>query len=172
MAESAYDIARSYVLRGWNPVPIPFRTKGPKDAGWQDRVLTEATVGRFFNGTAQNIGVVLGTSSGGLTDVDLDCPEAIAAADYLLPDTEAIFGRPSKPRSHWLYRTALAETAGKANIKFTDPIGKDTLVELRIGGAKARRLCSLAPCTSTASGSPGTVMVSPTRSQGRSYKPA
>ncbi|MGX9979614.1 AAA family ATPase [Methylobacterium fujisawaense] len=136
MAESAFDIARSYVLRGWNPVPIPFRTKGPKDAGWQDRIITEATVGRFFNGAAQNIGVVLGTSSGGLTDVDLDCPEAIAAADDLLPDTAAIFGRPSKPRSHWLYQSTLAETAGKANIKFTDPIGKDTLVELRIGGAK------------------------------------
>lgn len=136
MGESAYDIARTYVLRGWNPVPIPFRTKGPKDAGWQDRIITEATVGRFFNGAAQNIGVVLGTSSGGLTDVDLDCPEAISAADDLLPDTAAIFGRPSKPRSHWLYRTTLAENVGKANIKFTDPINKDTLVELRIGGAK------------------------------------
>lgn len=35
----------------------------------------------------------------GATDLDLDMPEAIAAAPYLLPKT-AVFGHASKPASH------------------------------------------------------------------------
>src|SRR3954470_6869842 len=111
---SLCDIALRYVQRGWHPVPVPIRAKGPTDKGWQERVITAENAPQFFDGQAQNIGVILGPTSGGLTDVDLDCPEAIAIAPYLLPETHAVFGRQSKPRSHYLYRTSLAETAGKA----------------------------------------------------------
>src|SRR3954464_11006067 len=118
---SLRDIALRYVQRGWNPTPIPFKAKGPTDKGWQERVITAENAPQFFNGQAQNIGIILGPTSGGLTDVDLDCPEAIAVALYLLPETPAVFGRQSKPRSHYLYRTSLAETAGKATVQFRDP---------------------------------------------------
>ena len=40
----------------------------------------------------------------GTVDVDCDCPEAIAAARHVLPETALIFGRQSKPFSHYLYR--------------------------------------------------------------------
>src|SRR4051812_5938377 len=128
------DIAIRYIRRGWNPVPIPHRAKKPTDHGWQHRIIDEASAPRFFNGKAQNVGIILGPSSGGLTDVDLDCPEAVALAPYLLPETGMIFGRASNPASHYVYVTHLGETSDKAVIAFGEP--KDRLLELRVGGAK------------------------------------
>ena len=52
----------------------------------------------------------------------------------LLPKTNNIFGRKSKPRSHWLYVTGLAETISKACLQFKD-IDGTMMLELRIGGA-------------------------------------
>jgi len=95
MPMTSLDFARSYIKRSWNPVPIPHGDKQPSDKGWQDRVIDEASAQQYFNGKAQNIGVILGPTSNGLTDVDLDCPEAVAAAPDLLPPTSAIFGRSS-----------------------------------------------------------------------------
>src|SRR3954453_1412998 len=131
---SPLDLALRYIRRGLNPVPIPFKAKRPPDKGWQERVITAENAPQFFDGQTQNIGVILGPTSGGLTDVDLDCPEAIAVAPYLLPETHAVFGRQSKPRSHYLYRTSLAETAGKGTGQFRDPTDGGMLVELRVGG--------------------------------------
>jgi hypothetical protein len=76
----------------------------------------------------------------GLCDVDLDCAEAIALAEDLLPETNAVFGRHSKPESHRLYTTELYDTEQRAVIKYSEPraLAGDgaeavTLVELRIG---------------------------------------
>ena len=61
-------------------------------------------------------------------DIDLDCPEALDVASALLPPTGMIFGRKSKPASHWFYRS---DPAIKTR-QFKDPIGgHDMLVELR-----------------------------------------
>lgn len=132
----ALAIASDYLARGWNPVPIPHRKKKPPDKGWPSRVITEATLPKHFNGAPQNIGVQLGPKSKGLTDIDLDCPEAIELARYFLPETDSIFGRNSKPRSHWLYY--VDDAPHKANIKLSDvtPEGRrgDCIVELRMGG--------------------------------------
>jgi RecA-family ATPase len=133
---TALDIALGYIARGWNPVPIPYRAKAPADTGWQTRIVTRAMAPRYFNGSAMNIGVVLGPTSGGLTDVDLDCDEAIAIAAYVLPKTDAIFGRPSKRASHWLYATDLAVDSEVAALQFRHPTSKAMIVELRVGGAK------------------------------------
>ena len=100
---AALDVALDYIRRGWNPVPIPSGSKAPKDAGWQQRHIDEAAAPRFFGAGPQNVGVILGSSSRGLTDVDLDCSEAIAIAPYVLPLTDAMFGRQSKRASHYLY---------------------------------------------------------------------
>jgi hypothetical protein len=138
------DIALNYIQRGWNPVPIPLRAKKPDGARWQQRVITAETAPRYFNGGPKNIGVMQGPSSGGLNDVDLDCPEAIALAPHILPRTDAVFGRASKRRSHYLYRTDLASKLQSATEPFKDPtrlksgdagIRKTAmLVELRTGG--------------------------------------
>jgi hypothetical protein len=120
-ANTALDIAKSYIQRGWNPTPIPFKSKIPPGEEWQKRIIDNSNVSDFFNDQPQNIGVIMGPTSGGLVDVDLDCPEAIAIAAFILPKTGAIFGRPSARMAHWLYRTDLALTADKSAIRFKDP---------------------------------------------------
>jgi hypothetical protein len=131
---TALDIALGYIERGWNPVPIPYRTKRPLDDSWQTRIIDAETAPRYFNGELQNIGIILGPTSHGLTDIDLDCPEAIAIAPYVLPRTGAIFGRASKRASHWLYATDLAVAAEKSAVRYKDPKSKGTILELRTGG--------------------------------------
>jgi hypothetical protein len=128
------EIALGYIAAGWNPVPIPHRMKAPRSDEWQKRRIDAESAPRFFNGMPSNIGVQLGTASGGLTDVDLDCPEAIEIARYLLPMTGAVFGRASKPGSHWLYITRLSTELDNAAIQLKDPRTKQMVLELRIGG--------------------------------------
>lgn len=140
MIEAALNIALGYIRRGWNPVPVPFKTKGPQDPGWGKHVIDEASAPRYFNGGPMNVGVILGPTSHGMTDVDLDCIEALAIAPYILPPTKALFGRASKRASHWLYYTDLSAIAEKAAITFDDPkrpAKEGRLVELRIGGDSA-----------------------------------
>jgi hypothetical protein len=70
-----------------------------------------------------------------LVDVDLDSPEARLAAPYILPPTEAVFGRVSTPRSHWLYQTEeIVDTRQFADSVTPANDGKERmLVELRSG---------------------------------------
>jgi hypothetical protein len=130
------NVALAYIDRGWNPVPVDYRTKKPRGNEWQRRRITAETAPHYFNGAASNIGVQLGAASNGLTDVDLDCAEAIAVAPYILPRTAAIFGRKSKRFSHFLYVTTLASTMDTAAVALNDPRRQGAnarLVELRIG---------------------------------------
>jgi hypothetical protein len=96
---------------------------------WQHLRLTpDALPLAFADGC--NLGVNLGKASGGLADVDLDTPEALELAARFLPPTWT-FGRPGKPRSHWLY-----QAPGAVLEQFRDlPPAKGktgaTLVELR-----------------------------------------
>src|SRR6516225_6851046 len=104
---SPLETARSYIDRGWSPVPVAYKSKNPIREGWQRLAIDETNVEIHFGSGPQNVGVTLGPISGGLTDVDLDCAEASVIAPYVLPRTDAIFGRPSA-RPHWLYYTQLA----------------------------------------------------------------
>ena len=73
----------------------------------------------------------MGPASGDLTDVDLDCVEAIMMAQAYLPATHSIYGRASKPRSHYLYTCHDAEN--KAFTQLNDDNAK-VIVEIRMGG--------------------------------------
>jgi hypothetical protein len=134
MTNLPLKIALDYIKRGWNPVPVSRRTKKPIGLEWQKCRLTSETAPDYFNGGDVNVGVQLGDKSNGLTDVDLDGREALVIGPLLLPKTNNIFGRKSKPRSHWLYVTGLAETISKACLQFKD-IDGTMMLELRIGGA-------------------------------------
>ena len=79
------------------------------------------------SGDDPNIGLVLGEASGGLTDVDLDCPEAIKLASGFLPDTSMVHGRPGNPRSHFWY---VCPNPKKLK-QFTDPVTNKMLLEIR-----------------------------------------
>jgi len=59
--------------------------------------------------------------------VDCDCPEAITAAREFLPETGLIFGRQSKPFSHFFYRS----DPPARTMQFIDPLDQSTIVELR-----------------------------------------
>lgn len=105
-------------------------SKVPDRSAWTELRVTEANICEYFNENV-NIGVLLGTPSGGLVDVDLDSRESILMADAFLPMTNAVFGRPSKLASHRLY---LADPTPNTE-RFKDPDGT-TLVELRSTGCQ------------------------------------
>jgi hypothetical protein len=139
------DIALAYVDRGWNPVPYAHKKKGPTTSGWGLIIVSDTNVHDHFNsGGDLNIGLMMGETSHGLTDVDLDAPEALEVAPYLLPATPAMFGRASKRCAHMLYYTDLAARLDRAVEPFDDPIRleeakknpnvKARVVELRTGG--------------------------------------
>jgi Bifunctional DNA primase/polymerase, N-terminal len=126
---STRDRALGYIQRGWSPIQIPLGEKRPRLTGWQRLRLNEADALQHFNGVG-NIGIILGEASGGLVDVDQDCPEAIDLSPKFVPATGAIFGRASKPRSHRLYRVEGAAPT----IQLKDPLTGKMLVELRGDG--------------------------------------
>lgn len=125
---SPRKLARECLARGWKPVPIPYREKGPILDGWQNLRVTEATVARYFGVSRGNVGVLLGEPSGWLVDVDLDDELARVLAPQFLPLTEAVFGRATNRASHWLY---VAE--GATPRRFIGP-ADGTLLELRSTG--------------------------------------
>jgi P4 family phage/plasmid primase-like protien len=92
-----------YLEWGWKVIPLQPGAKRPISNGWQNMELgTDDVAGVFGSTPVPNVGVLLGT--GGAVDIDLDSREAQLLAPYFLPKTDAIFGRRSKRRSHWLYR--------------------------------------------------------------------
>ncbi len=125
------DTALQYIARRWSPIPIPHKCKAPVVAGWPDLRIGAHDAPRYFNGAAMNIGVILGASSGGLIDIDLDHPRAVELADEFLPPTGAVFGREGKPRSHRLYVVA----DGTSTRKWHAP-DKAMVVELRGDGCQ------------------------------------
>ena len=146
---SPLAIARRLIERGFTPVPIPHRSKAPTLRDWPQLRLTAEEAVEHFNGAPQNIGILLGEASGNLVDIDLDCPEAIAAAAHLLPATPWVTGRESAPRSHYWYRTP----APLKSETFDDPTGGDgphggRLLELRATGQ------TLSPPSTHPSGEP------------------
>lgn len=124
------NAALDYHRRGLRAIPVRFRGKAPVQNEWQNQALDEAGIRDNFGGVPRNVGVVLGEASSDLVDVDDDCPEAVALGDELLPQTGAVFGRASKPRSHRLYYAP-----GASSIEFKDTDGT-VLLELRANGGQ------------------------------------
>jgi Bifunctional DNA primase/polymerase, N-terminal len=122
---NAIQAALFYIALGFAVVPIAFGQKRPRGNAWQELRIDAPSVSRHFKDMPQNIGILLGIS--GLTDIDLDVPEALLPASTFLPETGMVFGRASKPASHYLY---FADPALPTE-QFRDPLTNDMLVELR-----------------------------------------
>jgi putative DNA primase/helicase len=118
------QIALDYLTEGFSPIPVGYRSKEPKIKGWPQLRISANNIGDYFNGEPTNIGVLTGTPSGGLVDVDIDSPDALKFAPHFLPQTNCIFGRLSNPQSHWLYRV---DDLGSCE-RF---VGDTTVIELR-----------------------------------------
>lgn len=85
---------RGYINKGLSPIPLKQGTKEPRDSGWPNRDYTPDEIADTDN---------VGTRLGDVVDADLDTQEAVLLAHHFLPPTQAVFGRLSKPRSHYLY---------------------------------------------------------------------
>ena len=77
-----------------------------------------------------NVGLLTGEASG-ILDVDLDCSEAVALADAILPTPHIKFDRNTSDSGHFLYK---ASSFGKTK-RFTSTENK-ALIELRGNGAQ------------------------------------
>lgn len=126
----AVRAARRAVKKGVSPIPIPRKSKAPDFRDWINARYTDDEIEPTFKG--QNIGVLLGEASEGLVDVDLDSPAARELAPLFLPPTKMIHGRDSAPLSHWWYRVPHPPKVQK----YTDPLDKASLVELRGTGGQ------------------------------------
>lgn len=123
--------AEEYMDRGWAVLPIPFRSKNPGFSKWQEFRIGRDELDQHFDGTPKNIGVLLGHPSGWIVDIDLDHPRCVELADEYLPQTNAVFGRAGKPRSHRIFRV----TEPLATKKFRSK-SAGMLVEIRSTGAQ------------------------------------
>jgi len=125
----------NYKKLGLDPLPIPYEnghpTKGPKIAGWQ----TEAASGEYTEtdfAEPCNIGVLLGGPKN-LTDIDCDSPEAVLIGEEVMGDLmkhtgkTMMFGRKSKPRSHYIFFCVKSLPTEK----ITDPVDGECIIEYR-----------------------------------------
>lgn len=85
----------------------------------------------FWKRGDYNVGILLGPHAAGPVDIDLDCKEAIFFAPRFLPATPAIFGRESKPASHYIYRIHEPDLDKSA---LFDPSEKAPVLEIRADG--------------------------------------
>ena len=81
--------AKQYLSKDWKVLPIPKGSKAPIIKDWPGVNITEEELFKYFS-DSENIGVKLGKPSKWLTDIDLDCKEAIQVAEYFLPSAESI----------------------------------------------------------------------------------
>jgi Bifunctional DNA primase/polymerase, N-terminal len=93
-----------YINHGFAPVPVKFKDKCPIDKEWPTLRFSEDNIENYFGGKRKNIGILTGRASDGLVDVDIDKNEALRFASRFLPRTRCVFGRESRPKSHWIYR--------------------------------------------------------------------
>jgi hypothetical protein len=125
--------ALNYLEHGIQPVLLKPQGKTPVLSEWQKQQITKTNVVQLF-ANSFNIGIRYGLASGGLTDVEFDSMRARQLAPAFMPKTLAIFGRKSKPMSHWLYLClALHNGEFGASISIKDADGKE-MVSIRIGG--------------------------------------
>ena len=120
------DAALDYRDRDMCPIPLDFQSKKPSRHNWPNSEPTTDSIESDFR-EGSNVGIVLGVTSGGLADVDLDCEVARKLAPYFLPKTGMKFGRSGAPGSHYIYYCS-DPTEPKC---FKHPISKKTLLELR-----------------------------------------
>ena len=109
-------------------MPIPLGAKAPRIPNWPALRLTERDLPTHFS-NGGNIGLILGAASGGLVDIDADCPEAGMLAKDFLPLTGMMHGQASKAASHFWY---IRDSVPAAK-RFCAPDGA-CLVEIRSNG--------------------------------------
>jgi hypothetical protein len=130
--------ASRYIELGYAPIPVPAGVKNPNRRGWEQERHTLEDVPRWWN-NGQNIGLLTGSPSGWLVDVDLDVPEAVSIAGRFLEPTRTS-GHGEQLDLHWWYVAEAARTRD-----YLDTDGKKKLIELRANGRQTLVAPSLHP---------------------------
>jgi hypothetical protein len=118
--DTVVEAAVIYTYCGVRVIPTDPHTKRCLLEQWPTlrfeaaEILTNAD----FRKPGAGAGALWGEPSGNLIDGDCDCRETIYAAKSLLPKTAAIYGRPGKPDSHYVFR---ASGFLPATTKYIDP---------------------------------------------------
>lgn len=125
------DYLETYLKYKFAVIPVKEKSKATFIAGWQQRTLEIDVIRQHYElNPNYNIAVVTGSASGNIIDIDLDSENAILAGNLILPPTDLVFGRGSRPVSHYVYRVdKLGQSASYQN-----PISKVMDVELRGDG--------------------------------------
>jgi len=128
--ESVRSFYNQYVSRGWQPLKLQPGTKKITEKDWASgKVKYSQDDFKGFN----NIGILLGEMSGGITDVDIDDLELVEAASIFLPQTGGCFGRyygkDTQQLAHYLYRCV-----GDQSFELKRPSGKGMAIEIRSAG--------------------------------------
>lgn len=132
---SLLKFAELYFEKGFKIIPVVFRNKMPmcsNGGSWKNiSISSPDQIGDYFN-KPSNIGIRLGRISNDLTDVDLDCAESVAIAKNINTLKKgAQFGRKSVGVNHYFFRCE-----GSKTMKFTDPVNKKTILEIRSDGTQ------------------------------------
>ncbi|MBS1828799.1 MAG: bifunctional DNA primase/polymerase [Acidobacteria bacterium] len=135
LSKNIYTAFKQYTEMGLDPLPIPYTdghpTKKPEYLGW----TTKAANHEFSNSDLEdpcNIGILLGGNKN-LTDIDCDSPEAVRIGaevlDGLMEKTgkTLVFGRQSKPRSHFIWYA----DKSMPTEKIVDPTDDVCIIEYR-----------------------------------------
>ena len=103
--ENSTSAALSAMREGYEPISIADKGKAPS-GGWRQQRWQgkdEAAIRDHFDAERErgsgNIGLQLGTTSGGLVDIDFDSPLALRFRDILIPPTPMETGRTPASRS-------------------------------------------------------------------------
>lgn len=110
-------------------IPVEGRSKRPVRKNWQNHPESAAW---FEVNPGHNVGVLLGSASDGVVDIDLDDPIARRLASRILPPTGMVFGRLSNPSSHYIYRVE-DDPGGTQQFQFSN---HGMLCEYRSDGAQ------------------------------------
>jgi hypothetical protein len=129
-SDAVFQTLKWCEARGFKAVAIRYQSKAALDQKYvrEDYVTPPL---ELWQKRKLGVGVVTGPKAGGPVDTDLDCEEAVFFAKRFLPETKAVFGRETKPDSHYLYRIDADDVEKKA---FIDPVRKETIIEIRGGG--------------------------------------
>jgi putative DNA primase/helicase len=100
------QFATLYLTAGYSPIPVKARSKLPVHSAWQELQLRADELSTNFEPN-HNVSIVLGDLSSGLIDIDIDDINALQLAQHFLPHTDFVFGRKSKPASHYVYTSGL-----------------------------------------------------------------
>lgn len=144
MTDLTTSAALTAHARGWTPIPLKPALKKPLLLDWTETAytapqdvtatFTRAARDRAVAGLGRlNLGLALGARHGGLVDIDIDNPKALALAADLLPETAMRSGRASNPGSHFWYAVEDYDPGIHA---YTLP-DRSVIIEYRAGGGQS-----------------------------------